>query len=98
MLQSIRCVDERLGLPSPSTAVCRTAGILSTIEPLLGNSGTRRWSLTSAQPQFRCPMSACVFVAGGDRPDVGERATGVPGWKASYERRGAVEADAAVAG
>ncbi len=33
----------------------------------------------------------------GDRPDVGERAAGVPGWEGSYQRREAVELDAALA-
>ena len=33
----------------------------------------------------------------GDRPDVGEHAAGVPGWKGSYQRREAVELNAAVA-
>src|SRR5262249_21643686 len=30
----------------------------------------------------------------GDRPDVGERAAGVPGWKGPHERGGTVEPDA----
>ena len=34
----------------------------------------------------------------GDRPDVGEHAAGVPSWKFSYERRGAIELDAVIAG
>src|SRR5512134_3672620 len=44
-------------------------------------------------------MSACEARGGaGDRPDVGEHAAGVPGWESSYERRGAVESDAVLAG
>src|SRR5512134_377427 len=44
-------------------------------------------------------MSACGGCCdAGDRPDVGEHAAGVPGWEGSYERRGAVDLDAAVAG
>src|SRR6266545_5263849 len=44
-------------------------------------------------------MSACGARGGaGDRADVGEHAAGVPGWECSYERRGAVELDAALAG
>src|SRR5262245_23169441 len=39
-------------------------------------------------------MSACGGA--GDRPDVGERAAGVPGGEGSYERRGALELDAAL--
>ena len=43
-------------------------------------------------------MSACGARGGaGDWPDVGEHAAGVPGWEGSYERRGAVELDAAFA-
>jgi hypothetical protein len=33
----------------------------------------------------------------GDRPDVGEHAAGVPGWEGSYQRRGAIQLDAALA-
>src|SRR5262245_15094802 len=44
-------------------------------------------------------MSACQARGGaGDRSDVGEHATGVPGWEGSYQRRRAVELDVAVAG
>jgi hypothetical protein len=44
-------------------------------------------------------MSACGTRGGsGDRPDVGKHAAGVPGWEGSYQRRGAVELDAALAG
>jgi len=43
--------------------------------------------------------SACGSREGaGDRPDVGEHAAGVPGWEGSYERRGAIEFDAVLAG
>src|SRR3970040_2207981 len=43
-------------------------------------------------------MSACGTRGdAGDRPDVGEHAAGVPGWEGSYERRGAVQLDAALA-
>ena len=43
-------------------------------------------------------MSACGARGGaGDRPDVGEHAAGVPGWEGSYQRREAVELDAALA-
>src|SRR5688572_8594021 len=43
-------------------------------------------------------MSACGACCGAeDRPDVGEHAAGVPSWEHSYERRGAVDLDAAVA-
>src|SRR5262245_10983895 len=43
-------------------------------------------------------LSACGARRGtGDRPDVGEHAAGVPGWEGSYQRRGAVELDAAPA-
>src|SRR5262245_13288716 len=44
-------------------------------------------------------MSACEARGGraGGRPDVGEHAAGVPGWEGSYQRRGAVELDAALA-
>ena len=44
-------------------------------------------------------MSACGARGGArDWPDVGEHAAGVPGWESSYQRRGAVEFDAALAG
>src|SRR5262249_24915647 len=44
-------------------------------------------------------LSACgARGAAGDRPDVGEHAAGVPGWEGSYQRRGAVELNAALAG
>ena len=44
-------------------------------------------------------MSACGARGGAeDRPDVGEHAAGVPGWEGPYQRRGAVELDAALAG
>ena len=44
-------------------------------------------------------MSACGARGGAeDRPDVGEHAAGVPGWEGSYQRREAVELDAALAG
>src|SRR5687767_8343915 len=43
--------------------------------------------------------SACVARGGpGDRPDVGEHATSVPGWEGSHQRRKAVELDASRAG
>src|SRR5688572_13157221 len=43
-------------------------------------------------------MSACGARGGVRyRPDVGEHAAGVPGWEGSYERRVAVELDAALA-
>ena len=43
-------------------------------------------------------MSACGARGGaGDRPDVGEHAAGVPGWEGSYQRREAVELNAALA-
>src|SRR5262245_51573553 len=52
----------------------------------------RQWEAASR-------MSACGARGGaGDRPDVGEHAAGVPGWEGSYERRGAVELDAVLAG
>src|SRR4030066_303146 len=54
-----------------------------------------------AVPQWEAAsrMSACGTRGGaGDRPDVGEHAAGVPGWEGSYQRRGAVELDAALAG
>ena len=44
-------------------------------------------------------MSACGARGGGeDRPDLGEHAAGVPGWKGSYKRHGSVELDAVLAG
>src|SRR5262247_2921806 len=43
-------------------------------------------------------MSTCGARDGaGDRPDVGRRAAGVPGWEGPYQRREAVELDAALA-
>src|SRR5574341_1780350 len=54
-----------------------------------------------AVPQWEAAsrISACgAPVRAGDRPDVGEHAAGVPGWEGPYERRGAVELDAALAG
>ena len=43
-------------------------------------------------------MSACGGCCdAGDRPDVGEHAAGVPDSEHSYERRGAVDLDAAAA-
>src|SRR5262245_47339493 len=45
------------------------------------------------------PVSACGARGGaGDRPDVREHAAGIPGWEGSYQRRRAVELDAARAG
>src|SRR5262245_50755121 len=50
-------------------------------------------------PQSASRLSACWARGGaGDWPDVGEHAAGVPGWEGSYQRRGAVELDAALAG
>jgi hypothetical protein len=44
-------------------------------------------------------MSGCGAGGGaGDRPDVREHATGIPGWERPYQRRRAVELDAALAG
>src|SRR5262245_28427514 len=44
-------------------------------------------------------LSACAARRGmGDRRDVGEHAAGVPGWEGSYQCRGAIELDAALAG
>src|SRR5262249_27787977 len=44
-------------------------------------------------------LSACAARRDtGDRLDVGEHAAGVPGWEGSYQRWGAVELDAALAG
>ena len=44
-------------------------------------------------------VSACGPRGGvGDRPDVREHAAGVPGWEGSYQRRRAVELDAALVG
>ena len=43
--------------------------------------------------------SACgARGSAGDRPDVREHAAGVPGWEGSYQRRRAVELDAALVG
>ena len=43
-------------------------------------------------------MSACgVRGEAGDWPDVGEHAAGVPDWEGSYERRWAVQLNAALA-
>src|SRR5262245_57888023 len=39
------------------------------------------------------PSGSC---GAGDRFDVGEHAASVPGWEGSYERRGAIELDAAL--
>ena len=42
-------------------------------------------------------MSACgARGVAGDRSDVGEHAAGVPRWEGSYQRRGAIELDAAL--
>src|SRR5687768_9211307 len=46
---------------------------------------------------IRRPVICGPCCRAGDRPDVGERAAGVPGWERSYERRRAVDLDAAVA-
>src|SRR5262245_65472296 len=43
-------------------------------------------------------MSGCRARGGaGDRPDAREHAAGVPGWERSYQRRRAIELDAALA-
>ena len=55
----------------------------------------------NAVPQWEAAsrMSACGARGGaGDRPDVREHAAGVPGREGSYQRRRAVELDAALAG
>src|SRR5262249_60772802 len=44
-------------------------------------------------------MSVCAARGGaGDRPDVREHAARVPGWEGSYQRREAIELDAALPG
>src|SRR5678816_740713 len=61
----------------------------------LGHSGGRaapRWESASRK------SASGARGAAGDRPDVGEHAAGVPGWEGSYQRRVAVELDAALAG
>src|SRR5574341_1052156 len=64
----------------------------SLFTPQSGGGAVPQWEAASG-------MSACGARGGaGDRPDVGEHAAGVPGWKGSYERRGAVELDAVLAG
>src|SRR5688572_29956918 len=54
----------------------------------------------SAVPQWEAASrSACGARGGaGGRPDAGEHAAGVPGREGSYQRREAVELDAALAG
>jgi hypothetical protein len=64
--------------------------------PTVFTAGAQR----NAVPQWEAAsrMSACGARGGsGDRPDVREHAAGVPGWEGSYQRRRAVELDAALA-
>src|SRR5688572_21949717 len=64
---------------------------------LEGSASERR--LQRLQSEAASRISACGARGGaGDRSDMGEHAAGVPGWEGSYERRGAVELDPALAG
>ena len=44
------------------------------------------------------PLACGARGGAGDRPDMREHAAGVPGWEGSYQRRRAVELDAALVG
>src|SRR5262245_57934346 len=63
----------------------------------VGDAGDRLSQLPQLEAASR--MSGCGACGGtGDRPDVREHAAGIPGWEGSYQRRWAVELDAALAG
>src|SRR5262245_32100213 len=83
-----------VGLLPPMICLDEDCANVMAVNPITAALPTTK-SETRIWCSFDEPSGSCGT---GDRLDVCEHAASVPGWEGSYERRGAVELDATLAG